>query len=105
MNKVTIKNDQFLSSDIHILGRYGEDIIISSSNEIKYKISCYELGISEEYLTEKEKKNFYNKYVIKGVSKFDRKDIDKLKSRANNIGSRLSRFYNLYTQIPNDDQY
>lgn len=106
MNKTnTIKNGPFLSSDIHVLGRYGEDIIISSSNEIKYKISCYELGISEEYLTEKEEKKFYNKYVIEGVHNFDRTDIDKLKSRANNKGSRLSRFYNLYIQTPNEEQY
>ena len=106
MNKTNInENDQFLSSDIHILGKYGEDIIISSFNEIKYKISCYELGIVEEYLTEKEEKKFYNKYVIEGVHNFDRTDIDKLKSRANNMGSRLSRFYNLYIQTPNDEQY
>ena len=52
----TIKNDPFLSSDIHVLGRYGEDIIISGSDETNYKISCYELGISEEYLTEKRRK-------------------------------------------------
>ena len=97
--------DQYMLNDIHVLGRYGEDIIISGSDETNYKISCYELGISEEYLTEKEEKKFYNKYVIEGVHNFDRIDIDKLKSRANNMGSRLSRVYNPYIQTPNEEQY
>ena len=87
---------------IHIIGKYGENICYSFEDNNMFKVSCFELGIENVLLDENEYNSLINKYVKEGVCDFDRSKLDLLKSRAQNLGNRLCRYYSMYIQITDD---
>ena len=97
------KEESPLDGKLRSYGRYGECFASSKTENGDYLVSCNELGWTDKRFSEEVWKETERKYVTIGVPEFDRSDEKILKSRAMNLGRRLSRDFRLLSE--SDDAF